>query len=204
MELLCPEAFSTFEDLSFGALNDEEDYSWVGHTTRRMVCGCPTACTSRKLIHKNLTTGWLSFVWSTWHSSSKEVSCGLSSSAASYCAIGALSAEQRRELSGTISSAKNKHIVLDPNGTSEGVAERRGRKAWPEGVVGRRGRKAWSEGVAERRGRKKCLLDRRVAARTFGVQFITVALVIIEYPDEAWVLIHSHAYLEKAWISSSH
>ena len=44
--------------------------------------------------------------------------------------------------------------VLDPNGMSEDVAGRRGRKTWPEGVVGRRGRKAWSEDVAGRRGRK--------------------------------------------------
>ena len=80
----------------------------------------------------------------------------------------------------------------------EGVAERRGRKAWPEGVVGRRGWKAWSEGVAERRGRKTCLPESRIAGRTFGVQLMTVALVIIEYPDEAWVLIHSHAYSKNA------
>ena len=62
---------------------------------------------------------------------------------------------------------------------------RRGRKAWPEGVAGSRGRKSWPEGVV---GRRACRY-RRIAARTFCVQFMTVALVIIEYPDEAWVLI---------------
>ena len=46
-------------------------------------------------------------------------------SAASESAIGGLSAAQRREVSGTASSAE-KHNVLDPNGTSEDVAGRRG------------------------------------------------------------------------------
>ena len=31
-----------------------------------------------------------------------------------------------------------KHDVLDPNGTSEDITGRRGRKAWPKGVVGKR------------------------------------------------------------------
>ena len=35
-----------------------------------------------------------------------------------------------------------KHDVLDANGTSEDVAERRGCKMWPEGVAERRGPKA--------------------------------------------------------------
>ena len=46
-------------------------------------------------------------------------------SAASESAIGGLSAAQRREVSGTASSAE-KQSVLDPNGTSEDVAGRRG------------------------------------------------------------------------------
>ena len=46
-------------------------------------------------------------------------------SAASDSAIGGLSAVQRREFSGTASSPE-KHYVLNPNGTSEDVAGRRG------------------------------------------------------------------------------
>ena len=61
-------------------------------------------------------------------------------------------------------------------------------------MVGRRGRKAWLKGAV---GRRACR-NRRIAAGTFGVQFMTVALVFIEYQDGAWVLIHSHAYSEKA------
>ena len=47
------------------------------------------------------------------------------SSAASESAIGGLSAAQCREVSVTASAAE-KHNVLDPNGTSEDVAGRRG------------------------------------------------------------------------------
>ena len=65
-------------------------------------------------------------------------------------------------------------VVLDLNGMSEDVAERRGRMAWPEGVAARRGRKAWPKGVV---GRRACRNPGReavgslwFAARPFGVR----------------------------------
>ena len=97
--------------------------------------------------HVSGETSWTSFGVTQSrlsHDSSWVSSHSLSfPSAAGESAIGGLSAAQRREVSGTASSAE-KHNVLDPNGTSEDVAERRGRKAW-------------LKGVAERRGRKTCL-----------------------------------------------
>ena len=72
-----------------------------------------------------LLTARTSFYWSTWQSRSRKVSWYFPGSAASYSAIGRHCAAQRREVSGATSSAE-KHNVLDPNGTSEDVAGRRG------------------------------------------------------------------------------
>ena len=79
------------------------------------------------LLDKKLgpLTARTSFCWSTWQSRSREVSWYFPGSAASYNAIGGLSAAQRREVNVAASSAE-KHNVLDPNGTSEDVAGRRG------------------------------------------------------------------------------
>ena len=82
-----------------------------------------------------------SFFWSTWRSRSKEVSWYFSGSAASYGAIGRLSTAQRREVSGAASSAES---------ITSSIRMAR-RKTWPEGVAGRRGRKAWLKSVARRR-----------------------------------------------------
>ena len=57
-------------------------------------------------------------------------------SAVSESTIGGLSAAQRRE--SEVQPVLPEHDVLDPNGTSENMAGRRGRKAWP---------KEWSENV---------------------------------------------------------
>ena len=61
LALRVPQSFFTFEDPSFGALSDEVKQrleTCVCHTTRRMVCGSPTACTFRRLVHESLAGGW--------------------------------------------------------------------------------------------------------------------------------------------------
>ena len=55
------QSFFTLEDPSFGALSDEVKQrlkTRVCHTTRRMVCGSPTACTFRRLVRESLADGW--------------------------------------------------------------------------------------------------------------------------------------------------
>ena len=96
-------------------------------------------------------------------------------------------------ISGTTSSAE----LHNPR--SEWHVGRHGRKAWLKDVAGRRGCYAWLEGVV---GRRACR-NRRIAARSFGVQLLTVALVMNEYSDEALVLIHSHATRRRSGLASS-
>ena len=53
---VCPKAFSTFKDRSFGGLSDV--------LKKRLNVGLPgslTACTFRRLVHVNLAGGWPSF-----------------------------------------------------------------------------------------------------------------------------------------------